>query len=260
MAGPQYIRLTAVRILQPKQKGPVVEMLHTVLKPSVTQLVPLPVMFNCSQQDGRTEQDRGNIVVVFQELFADVLQAIEDAAQAGRCIAIPMSADQLASAVSSALPKFPMPVKAGEMFDKGAFADKAVQQHEETKRDALNEQILRAREQRQAESVRTAEEDVDGAVKVVKAADEIAQRWDDFVQTDGESTGAPLVKVGDLRIHSVVEGSYFLEQAAVGDNGHGIQWLAPNVPQELMRTFPSEDEARQAVRLAGYGRRLVESK
>src|SRR5688572_21456540 len=61
MAGPQYIRLTAVRILQPKPKGHTVEMLHTVLQPPVTQLVPLPALFNCSQSDGRTEHDRGNM-------------------------------------------------------------------------------------------------------------------------------------------------------------------------------------------------------
>jgi hypothetical protein len=233
MTGPQYIRLTATRILQPQQKKDGrVEMMHTVLQPPVVRLVPLPAMFNSAQQDGRTEHDMGNMVVSYQELFADVLQAIEDAAQAGRCIAIPMNATQLASAVTAALPKFPMPVKAGEMFDKVAFAEKAT-----TPKN-------------------TAVEDVAGAVKVVQAADEIAQKWDDFVQTDGENTGAPAARTfttGDLRL---CEAETAWQVLAFDGEG----WSVAHVPSELLRPYPSEGSARAAVRLAGYARRLVEVK
>jgi hypothetical protein len=269
MPGPQYIRLTAVRILQPKPKGNVVEMLHTVLQPPVAQLLPLPAAFNCAQQDGRTEHDRGNMVVVYQELFADVLQAIEDAAHAGRCIAIPMNATQLASAVAAALPKFPMPVKAGEMFDKGAFADKAVQQFEEMKRDALKAHLDKMKGQREKlpedTPKNTAEEEVAGAVKVVQAADEIAQRWGDFVQTDGENTGAATaVKLGDLCVmaHQAQDAGVFLVFIAEKSEEDGFAWCwsRDTVPPELRGHYVSEDDARQAVRLAGYGRRLVEVK
>lgn len=248
---PQYIKLTAVRVTMPPptdQRGrPMGQAEVKILQPPVVQLVPLPVAFNKGQVDGRAERNDSGVVVTYRERFDDVIDAIEKAHQEGAAIAIPIDGEAIAEAVSYARPSVAMP---------GDVISVTVQQAVET---AVNG-VKAAIEAEEAHCMPVAPGGVD----------ENGPRWNDFVQTDGEDIGGPSVtcsapaysrdpKAGDLRIHSVRKGSWFLEQAYDGEL-HGepaITWAAPNLPFNLLRSFDSRDELIETVHAAGRGNLLV---
>lgn len=228
---PQYIKLTAVRVTMPpptNPRGQPVGPAETkILQPPVVQLVPLPIAFNRGQVDGRAERNDSGVAVTYREQFDDVLEAIAVAADNDQAIARPIDREKIAEAASS--------------VGKSA-------------------QILPLTVQ---EAVETAVNGVKAAIDAKEAAkvDESGVRWDDVVQTDGENVGEPKYKrrprMGDLRIHSVVKGRYFLEQAYVDGPDADVEWMAPQLPFQLLRTFDSRDQLIEEVAKAGRESQLV---
>ncbi len=223
---PQYIKLTAVRLtmLPANGRGPVET---KILQPPIVTLVTLPSSFNKNQVDGRAERNEGGVAVTYREQFDDVLEAIAVAADNDQAIARPIDREKVAEAASSV---------------------------------GKSEQILPLTVQ---EAVETAVNGVKAALDAEEAAkvDETGVRWDDFVQTDGENVGEPKYKrrprVGDLRIRTLSEGRYFLEQAYRHENDEEITWAAPNLPFPLLRTFDSRDQLIEEVAKAGRESQLI---
>lgn len=238
---PQYIKLTAVRVTMPPptdQRGrPMGQAEVKILQPPVVQLVPLPVAFNKGQVDGRAERNDSGVAVTYRERFDDVLDAIEKAHQEGASIAVPIDREAIAEATAAVRPML------------APVIPLTVQQTVET---AVNG-VKAAIDAEEADCMHVAP----GAESV----DENAPRWNDFVQTDGEDVGKPAYsrepKAGDLRIHSVRKGSWFLEQAYKGDGDAEITWAAPSLPFNLLRSFDSRDELIETVHAAGRGNQLV---
>jgi hypothetical protein len=192
----------------------------TTIKPPIERLYPLPMLL-AKQQVGEPflELDFPGITLTCEEHFEDALSAIEIAAERGAIIARPAKRSQIAAVTA-----FPMPTTAGEMLDQVA-------------RDAAKTGI--------------------GVARVT---------WDDVVQTAGENTGAPAEpKAGDLRVfeyEGLHEGlkrkSSFCVQCRVVD-GPMWEWAREGVPTELRGAFETREAAVTAVKVAGYGRRLMEN-
>lgn len=231
---PQYIKLTAARLtmLPANGRGPVET---KILQPPIVTLVTLPSSFNENQVDGRAERNEGGVAVTYREKFDDVLEAIERAHRGGDAIAIPVDAVAIAEAAETAI--------------KSAMA--------------TGTGIVRVISPTVQEAVETAVNGVKAAIDAEEAAkvDETGVRWDDVVQTDGENVGEPKYKrrprVGDLRIRTLCEGRYFIEQAYRHENDEEITWAAPNLPFPLLRTFDSRDQLIEEVAKAGRESLLV---
>lgn len=272
---PQYIKLTAVRITMPPatdQRGrPMGQAEVKILQPPVVQLIPLPVAFNKGQVDGRAERNDSGVAVTYRDRFDDVIDAIEKAHQEGAAIAVPIDREVIAEAAASVRPMLApvIPLTVQEAVETAVNGVKAALESEEEafkkvakgEVDAVVGSCMNAIE-RALES--------EGYVKNGAAVDENAPKWNDFVQTDGENLGGPTVtcsapaysrepRAGDLRIHSVRKGRYFLEQAVDGEL-HGepaITWAAPSLPFNLLRSFDSRDELIETVHASGRGNLLV---
>jgi hypothetical protein len=254
---PQYIKLTAVRVTMPPatdQRGrPIGQAEVKILQPPVVQLIPLPVAFNKGQVDGRAERNDSGVAVTYRELFDDVLIAIGEAEKLGRAIALPIDRQMIDAAAASARPKAPIiPLTVQEAVETAVNGVKAALDAEEAPKKFSSV----------ADLIADLNED--------DQVDENAPQWKDFVQTDGENLGGPTVtcsapaysrepRAGDLRIHSVRKGQYFLEQAFDGEL-HGepaITWAAPSLPFNLLRSFDSRDELIETVHASGRGNLLV---
>lgn len=266
---PQYIKLTAVKFTMPPQhRGQPAQ--TTILQPPVVQLVPLPQALNKAQVDGRTERTDSGVVVTHRELFDDVIAAIEKAHQEGAAIAVPIDRTALAEAaanVSAQKEYFHRTRNAPtiqEAVETAVNGVKAAIEGEEAKNDPRYPDGFPAPTgdgTRDLERIRDHLNATANAPAIGAAVDENAPQWNDFVQTDGESVGAPAYKrrprVGDLRIHSVEPGRFFLEQAWQREGDADITWAAPQVPFSLLSTFDSRDQLIEEVAKAGKESLLV---
>lgn len=98
------------------------------------------------------------------------------------------------------------------------------------------------------------EEATEKALQAAKEAGAI--RWDEAMPKVGGS------KIGDLRIMPDEMGGFRVEIFAFdelppADQPDAKAWGRNGLPRELARSFSSVNEARIAIRTAGYGRRLV---
>lgn len=265
---PQYIKLTAVRVTIPPQNGRGQAQMM-VLQPPVERLLPLPQMFTKNQADGRTEVETPGMVVTYRERFDDVVTAIAQAAQLGNCIALPVNREAIEAATGDIAGI--VPALAAQRI-RATGISPTVQEAVETAVNGVKaaldaeEEAFKQVAKGEVDAVVSSAMDAiekalnsEGYVKNGAAVDENDPKWKDFVQTDGESVGAPAYsrepKAGDLRIHSVEEGRFFLESAS--DHKDEITWHAPQLPFHLLRTFDSRDELIEAVHNAGHGKLLV---
>lgn len=216
MSGPQYVRLTATRVIVLPQKQNQQPQL-TILNPPSVRLVPLPMQFFRNQGSGRCEMEFGGIVTEFAEAFEDVLLALEHAHDGGDLIARPFCPTQIQEAVGAlSAQNLASAAAAGssgsaDILGRSSFGEKVVP---------------------------------------IAGAGEGA-RWED--------TGIPgtrELKRGDLGIFHAETGFQILAWDSNAE--HPNSWALIGVPSELTRSFPSEDRARMAIRIAGYMRRLVE--
>lgn len=323
---PQYIKLTAVRVTMPpptNQRGqPIGPAEIKMLQPPVVQLVPLPIAFNKGQVDGRAERNDSGVAVTYRELFDDVLEAINQAADNDVAIAVPIDRERIANAAKAMDDIAGMVPALAAQRIRATGISPTVQEAVETAvngvRAALDaeekgvcafpqctcppEKTCIGDEEKRKRAVEYASmEGVEpnyATYKTTPPPDENDPKWKDFVQIDGESVGAPAKcdhewvplsstrrkckkcaadnlhahdknfgapaysrepKAGDLRIHSLQPGKFFLEQLREyelhGEPQSG--WAAPELPFSLMRTFDSRDELIEAVEKAGRGKLLV---
>lgn len=219
MTGPQYIRLTATKIVFPPERKGAAAQMH-ILQPPAPRLIPLPLQLFGSPIDGKTEIDMGHSIVTFAELFEDVLSAMEAAHKAGEIVARPIARD--------------VPHKAARAA---------------TGAPSLQQQL--------DDAVKGAMTGIDKALNAVGYAKDRApvpdaMTWDDA----GMGNKLPDTKAGDLRI--VERGSNQWAVAAREVDGDAWRWGPDQVPSELKAIFGSREAAESAIKVAGYRHRLVQ--
>jgi len=247
---PQYIKLTAVRLtmLPGNSRGPVET---KILQPPLVMLVTLPCSFNENQVDGRAERNESGVAFTYRERFCDVLEAIAVAADNDQAIARPIDSFALAEAAETAI-KSAMATGTGIVRVISPTVQEGFEIAVSSVKAALDAEEAAKADEKAALPERATD---------IAARAQNAPRWDDFVQTDGENVGEPKYKrrprLGDLRIHSVVPGRYFLEQAYVDGPDADVEWMAPQLPLHLLRTFDSRDQLIEEVAKAGRESQLV---
>lgn len=245
MIYPQYIVLTVTRVAVKSRNNPKIAQAQ-IINPPVRQLFVLPLMMSKAQHADSTEIEIDGQLLSISEHFDDVVNSINDALMGGLAVAKPARRD-LAVQAAQQRPEAPSPLH--EVAAAMRQAEGAKHQGEipgVPSSDITGEQL--------------------NAAGVRDFPDEDAPRWDDFAQTSGENVGAPAAEkrqpvAGDLRIVKY-DGDLFWIEIAVSaspDRDCGdIGWFRHGVPSELMPMYESVEAAREAVKLAGYIRRLIE--
>lgn len=244
---PQYIVLTLVRVAERNPRDPK-RANATFVNPPVQQLMVMPMLLSREQHGLRAETEIGGKLLTFSEYFDDVVNAIADAGMGELVVARPARRDL----VDEAAKESPLHKLAQEMRDGTAkfvsptMAEKA------------------AAAERQAEGAKHQGEPVE------PFGDPDPLRWDDFADmakiVHAVEAGAPKREhaLGDLRITRYDEDGVWIEVLAHDEfnNVEGekpiYEWKRAGVPSELMPIYPTREAAREAVKLAGYIRRLIE--
>lgn len=220
---PQYIVLTVTRVAIRNRNNPKLAQAQ-ILNPPVRQMFVLPLMMSKSQHSDHVEIEIDERLLTMAEHFDDVVSVINFASTHMTAVALPVQRDAIAAAAQQ-----------GDYLKKlGA-------------------------EMRAAEGAKHQGE-IENAPDY-GAAQDIAT-WGDFVQTDGENVGAPTKRKaqrGDLRIFNFADDRFWIEYADVSStDDNEVEWLRGKVPDELKAVYANYETARQAVKLAGYSRRLWE--
>ena len=93
--------------------------------------------------------------------------------------------------------------------------------------------------------------------KALQAAKEAgAVRWDEAMPMVGFPHKEP--KAGDLALRAAAGGEGWHVRIFIVNDDKSWEWGVDGLPRELQRVFSTQNEARLAVRTAGYGRRLIE--
>jgi len=230
MICPQYIRLTVTRVSRRNPRNPKAAE-ATIINPPAEQLFILPMMIGKSQrgENAEFENGAGELITVLEH-FEDIMCAINDACLATLAIAKPVQRWKLEEAAKR------------QALDQ--IADRNVAQLNVSAKELA----------RQAEGAKHQDE---------------APAWGDFVQTAGEDVGAPAdekrqPQAGDLKICPTLGGDRFWIEVCLKDyddetGAEILEWSrAAGVPRELMPIYETVEAAREAVKLAGYIRRLIE--
>lgn len=246
MMVPQYVVLTVTRVAERNPRNPK-HATAAVLNPPVRQLFVLPLMISKSQHGPQCEIEHADgKLLTFAEHFEDVVNAINDAAMGGLAVAKPPRREEI-NAAATQPPARGLKALAEEM--KAGTA--TFRSPSEAERRAAEG----AKHQGEIAAAVESAPDYD-------AAQDIAT-WGDFVQTDGENVGAPANErrsftPGDLRIVKMDGDLWWIEIAAAAEVPNGWTWQRAGVPGELQSLYDTREAARQAVKLAGYIRRLIE--
>jgi hypothetical protein len=266
MTSPHYIILTVKKITVPTRSGPAPSQ-STMLNPVVRKLFPLPIAISMAQHGREAEVDAGGgMVLTMSEDFTDVLAAIESAAAAGKYIVRPMQRGAIEAAV------FPIGQRSLEQdIEDATTVVQAVSDEAEDFQGRVKEavraiedagylsdddraKIDAARERHQAAR------SIEGA----KHQGELARKIAAELQNGRAGPPTPRApKAGDLRI--ATDGNRHWIEACSRDTADDqgdkpiFEWTRFGVPPELLPMYSSKDAARQAVKLAGYVRRLVEA-
>jgi hypothetical protein len=275
MTSPHYILLTVKKITVPTQRGPAPSQ-STMLNPVVRKLFPLPIAISMAQHGREAEVDAGAaMVLTMAEDFNDVLAALESAAAAGKYIVRPMQRGAIEEAV------FPI----GERSLEQGIEDAT------TIVQAVNDEAEDF-QGRVKEAVRAVEESADGYtciecgagahdqhhdlckfygdgpsprnIEGAKHQGELARKIAAELQNGRAGPPTPRApKAGDLRIATDGDRHWIevCSRDTADDQGDKpiFEWTRFGVPPELLPMYSSKDAARQAVKLAGYVRRLVEA-
>lgn len=106
MNNPQYILLTIVNIIAPDPRKPGLANI-TVVQPPVKKLYPLPLQFTCEQgaapDRARAEIELGQLIFRCEELFYDVVDAIEMAGAADDTVVRVANRERIAGASAKAV-------------------------------------------------------------------------------------------------------------------------------------------------------------
>lgn len=247
MTNPSYILLTVKKITVPTQRGPAPSQ-STLLNPVVRKLFPLPLAVSMAQHGREAEIDAGaGMVLTMAEDFNDVLAAIESAAASGKYIVRPIQRGAIEASV------LPFDPAVGQQIDS---ATKIV------------EGVIAGADDfaRRAEGAKHQDE------KAELSPDDRAKIDAAFEKHKATRSGPPTpraIGAGDLRIIGDDQGFWVevaskIEHDVDLDNASpewksSFQWARFGVPPELLAIYPSADAARQAVKVAGYIRRLVEA-
>jgi hypothetical protein len=287
MTGPAYVLATVTVVIMPDPRKPNLHQMSNI-QPPLVRLFPLPMLITRQQHrdaasgEYHAEFELGGVVVRVLETFDDVLKAISDAAKAGEPIARPIGRARIAGAVQGSLPgaqgsqKDELAALRAKMQQQTGISDAAKGMPEDQRKNTIEEVREDLERQRNAPSnaekiaadlregtfVGKRPNDMDRNNAVLQRIQEGAKHqdepvtWDQFVQTDGENTGAPSIKAGDLRIATYDDsGKVWIEAASIDEDG--VDWQRNvGVPSELMPLYPSYEAAFNAVRIAGYSRRL----
>lgn len=227
MTEPRYILLTVKKITVPTRGG---QAQSTFVQPMLRKLFVMPIAINMEQHGRAAELDVGSgMVLTMAEDFNDVLIAIEEAQRNGVYIVRPFARGVIESAASSVVPF-------------------------KTAQEDLEEALLR-------EALPIAEAVIDGAkdfARRVEGDKHQGERWDDF-----PVPGVRPVKAGDLRIVELdAPGRFWIEICATDRDDATddaiFEWTRSGVPGDLLAVHETREAARQAVKLSGYARRLIE--
>lgn len=242
MTQPSYILLTVKKITVPTKSGPAPSQ-STILQPPILKLFPLPMSMNRSQHGREVEVDAGaGMILTMAEDFNDVLEALESAATAGKYIVRPLQRGAIQASV------LPFDPAVGRQIDS---ATKIV------------EGVIAGAEDfaRRAEGAKHQDEKAE-------LSPEDRAKIDAALAKHKERAGPPTPRAitsGDLRIFNNDDApGFWIETANFSqDNVEGgkpiFEWSRFGVPPELLTIYESAEAARQAVKVAGYIRRLVEA-
>lgn len=243
MTSPSYILLTVKKITVPTQRGPAPSQ-STLLNPVVRKLFPLPLAVSMAQHGREAEIDAGaGMVLTMAEDFNDVLAALESAAASGKYIVRPIQRGAIEASVVTMDRTIENATKIADVVYAGA--------------EDFQRRVEGAKHQdEKAELSPDDRAKIDAALEKHKAA----------------RSGPPTpraIGAGDLRIIGDDQGFWVevaskIEHDVDLDNASpewksSFQWARFGVPPELLAIYPSADAARQAVKVAGYIRRLVEA-
>lgn len=239
MTEPRYILLTVKKITVPTRGG---QSQSTFLQPVVRKLFPLPMPISMAQHGREAEVDAGaGMVLTMAEDFNDVLAALESAAASGKFIVRPIQRGAIDAAV------LPM--------------GRTLEQDIEDVTSVVDQICDGARDfQRRAEGAMHQDKPTPSMAEQI-AAD---LRDGTFQGRSGPPTPRA-ISAGDLRIfHGEDSGGFWIEVANHShDNVEGekpvFEWSRFGVPPELLPIYDSAEAARQAVKVAGYIRRLIEA-
>jgi hypothetical protein len=251
MTSPHYILLTVKKITIPTPRGPAPSQ-STMLNPVVRKLFPLPLSIQMAQHGREAEVDVGTgMVLTMAEDFNDVLAALESAAAAGKYIVRPMQRGAIQAAV------FPMGRTGEQDIEDATTIVQAVHELASDFQDRVKEAV------RAAEGSMHQGELVD-ELPAAMLAREMREGTAKFVSPDRAGPPTPrAVAAGDLRI--ATDGDrWWIEVAnkieACSDlDKPSYEWSRFGVPAELLPIYEGSEAAHQAVKLAGYIRRLVEA-
>lgn len=234
MTFPQYIVLTVVNVIAPNPQRQGTAQIQ-VINPPLRKLFPLPFEGNAEQgatpDRARFELTAPPLTIRCAETFGDVVAAIEEAAQNGQAIARPFQRKAIETAAHIAVAETVMG------------------------KDGLEKQLQEA-----------------GMTRIgpgSSSTDRNAVRWDEVMPKELHEP-----KPGDLRITNVVpqDSGQVDWRVQICSGRHEAKredgsaaavavWKwgeESDVPAEIRRRYSTRDEARLAVRTAGYGRRLIE--
>lgn len=242
MTSPHYIILTVKKITIPTRSGPAPSQ-STMLNPVVRKLFPLPIAISMAQHGREAEVDAGaGMVLTMAEDFNDVLAALESAAAAGEYIVRPMQRGAIEAAV------FPIGRTLEQDIEDATHIAQAVHDGAEDF-------------QRMAEGAKHQDE-----LPAARIAREMREGTAEFVSADRAGPPTPRApQAGDLKIVSLPnQGEFWIEVLnhspdCVEGKTPIFEWSRFGVPPELLPIYSSADAARQAVKLAGYVRRLIEA-
>jgi hypothetical protein len=228
MTQPHYILLTVKKITVPTRSGPAPSQ-STMLNPVIRKLFPLPIAISMAQHGREAEIDAGTgMVLTMAEDFNDVLAALESAAAAGKYIVRPMQRGAIEAAV----------IPIGRTLEEDIESATHI-----------------------AQAVHDGAEDFQSRVKEAVRLVEGAKHQDELPRSGPPTPRAP--QAGDLRI--ATDGDRWWIEVCSRDTADDqgdkpiFEWSRFGVPPELMPFYEGSEAARQAVKLAGYVRRLIEA-